>query len=117
MDQAGTEHALIELEAAGVVIQPGQQPPNRNTRLSLIARNAMRPLRGDANAAEIEKQVEAGKLTLADLDVIGEKTDSGVLSLIFGNGNAQEVALGFLASRRFDSEVEKKSAARVRRVD
>jgi len=42
-----------------------------------VARNALRPLRGDANAAEIEKQVEAGKLTLADLDVIGEKKDSG----------------------------------------
>src|SRR5271157_1740381 len=102
--------ALIELEAAGVVIQPGQQPPSRNSRLSLVARNALRPLRGDANAAEIEKQVEAGKLTLADLDVIGEKKDSGVLSLIFGSGNPQEVALGFLPSSRFDGEVEKKSA-------
>src|SRR5271157_4467877 len=110
MEQAGTDHALIELEAAGVVVQPGQQPPNRNTRLSLVARNALRPLRGDANAAEIEKQVEAGKLTLADLDVIGEKKDSGVLSLIFGSGNPQEVALGFLASCHSDGEVEKKSA-------
>src|SRR5262245_59031100 len=25
-DQAGTDHALIELETAGVVVQPGQQP-------------------------------------------------------------------------------------------
>lgn len=108
--QGETDHALIELEAAGVVVQPGQQPPSRNSRLSLVARNALRPLRGDANAAEIEKQVEAGKLTLADLDVIGEKKDSGVLSLIFGTGNAQEAALGFLASSRFDGEVEKKSA-------
>ena len=57
MDQGETDHALIELEAAGVVIQPGQQPPSRNSRLSLVARNALRPLRGDANAAEIEKQV------------------------------------------------------------
>src|SRR5271157_679401 len=109
-DQGETYHALVEFEAAGVVIQPGQQPPNRNTRLSLVARNALRPLRGDANAAEIEKQVEAGKLTLADLDVIGEKKDSGVLSLIFGSGNPQEVALGFLASCHSDGEVEKKSA-------
>src|SRR6516225_6165253 len=68
MDQGDTDHALAELEAAGVVIQPGQQPPNRNTRLSLVARNALRPLRGEANAAEVEKQVEAGKLSLSDLD-------------------------------------------------
>ena len=82
MDQSETDHALAELEAAGVVVQPGQQPPNRNTRLSLLARNALRPLRGDANAAEIEKQVGAGKLNLADLDAIGQKKDSGVLRLL-----------------------------------
>jgi len=33
MAQDQTHHALIELEAAGVVMQPGQQPPARNTRL------------------------------------------------------------------------------------
>jgi len=110
MDRTETGHALAELEAAGVVMQPGQQPPNRNTRLSLVARNALRPNRGDTGAADIEKQVEAGKLNLADLDAIGEKKDSGVLSLIFGTGNPQEVALGFLASGRFDTEVEKKTA-------
>jgi hypothetical protein len=109
--QGETDHALIELEAAGVVMQPGQQPPIRNTRLSLVARNALRPLRGEANAAEIEKQVEAGKLSLADLDAIGEKKDSGVLSLIFGTGNVQEAALGFVAGSRFDAEIEKKSAS------
>ena len=44
-------------------MQPGQQPPARNTRLSLVARNALKPLLGDDNAAEVEKQVEAGKLS------------------------------------------------------
>jgi len=110
MDQGETDHALIELDTAGVVVQPGQQPPNRNTRLSLVARNALRPLRGEANAADIEKQVDAGKLSLADLDKIGEKKDSGVLSLIFGTGNPQEAALGFVAGSRFDADIEKKSA-------
>lgn len=110
MDQGETDHALAELDAAGVVVQPGQQPPARNTRLSLVARNALRPLRGEANAADIEKQVDAGKLNLADLDKIGEKKDSGVLSIIFGTGNPQEAALGFVAGSRFDAEIEKKSA-------
>ena len=36
---------------------------------------------------------------------------TGVLSLIFGTGNPQEVALGFLASSRYDAEIEKKSAS------
>jgi hypothetical protein len=110
MDQGDTDHALAELEAGGVVVQPGQQPPNRNTRLSLVARNALRPLRGEANSAEIEKQVEAGKLSLSDLDKIGEKKDSGVLSLIFGTGNPQEATLGFVAGSRYDAEIEKKNA-------
>ena len=62
--QGETDHALAELEAAGVVVQPGQQPPNRNTRLSLI----------------------------------------------FGTSNAQETALSFVASSRFDADIEKRSA-------
>ncbi len=110
MDQGETDHALIELDAAGVVVQPGQQPASRNTRLSLVARNALRPLRGEASAAEIEKQVEAGKLSLADLDKVGENKNSGVLSLIFGTGNPQEAALNFVAGTRYDPEIEKKSA-------
>src|SRR5215475_9738367 len=57
-DRGNTHNALIELEVAGVVIQPGQQPPNRNTRLALIARNALKPLLGEETASEIEKQVE-----------------------------------------------------------
>src|SRR5438093_5890065 len=46
-DQANTHHALIEVEKAGVVMQPRQQPPACNTRLSVIARNALRPILGD----------------------------------------------------------------------
>ena len=94
-------------------MQPGQQPPNRNTRLSLVARNALRPLLGDETAAEIEKQVEAGKLSLADLDNLADKGQDigkGVLSLIFGTANPQDVALAFLAGDRHDAEIEKKAA-------
>src|SRR5262249_17996904 len=67
-EQANTHHALIELEKAGVVMQPRQQPPACNTRLSVIARNALRPILGDDQVVEIEKQVESGKLSLADLN-------------------------------------------------
>jgi uncharacterized protein (DUF2336 family) len=104
---------LIELEAAGVVMQPGQQPPARNTRHSLVARNALEPILGEENAAKVEKQVEAGKLSLADLDSLadqGEKFGKGVVSIVFGTGNSQEVALAFLASDRHDAEIQKKAA-------
>jgi hypothetical protein len=52
MDQARTDHALIKLGAASVVMQPGQQPPNRNARLSFVAQNALGTILGDDNAAE-----------------------------------------------------------------
>ena len=113
VEQANTCHALVELEEAGVVMQPGQQPAKCNTRLALVARNALRNVIGDENVAEVERQVDQGKLTLKDVDALGLKgqdISQGVVSIIFGTGNSQEVALAFLASDRLDAEIEKKSA-------
>jgi hypothetical protein len=94
-------------------MKPGQQPPNRNTKLSIIARNALKQKLGKATTATIEKQVEAGKLTLTDLNAIAQKGESitqGVILTIFGTGNPQEVALAFLGSDRFDKEIVSKGA-------
>jgi hypothetical protein len=113
--QEQTHHALIELEAAGVVMRPGQQPPVRNTRPAMVARNALRGVLGDQAATEVERQVEAGKLTLADLDALatkGGEVSKGVLALIFGTGNPQEVTLAFLDGDRHDPEIERKDAKR-----
>ena len=113
MAQQETHHALIELEAAGVVMQPGGQPPSRNTRLAVVARNALKGILGIEAAAHVEKQTEAGKLTLADLDALADKggeISRGVIALIFGTGNPQDVALSFLDSDRFDENVIKKEA-------
>ena len=113
LDQTETYHALIEIEEAGLVMRPGQQPAKCNTKLALVARNALKNVIGDANAAEVEKQVDAGKLTLADVDGLGtdvEGMTKGVISVIFRTGNYQEIALAFLASDRLDAEIEKKSA-------
>ena len=112
-DRGNTYNALIELEAAGVIMQPGQQPPNRNTRLAIIARNALKSILGDETAAEIEKQVEAGKLSLADLNSLAEKgkdISTGVLSLIFGTANPQDVALAFLHSDAYDQEIDQEGS-------
>jgi PglZ domain len=113
VEQADTQHALVELEAAGVVMQPGQQPFKCNTRLALVARNALKSVIGEGNAAEVEKQVDAGKLTLADVDGLGsdlEGVAKGVVSVIFHSGNSQEIALAFLATDRLDGEIDKKAA-------
>jgi hypothetical protein len=113
VEQSHAHHALVELEEAGVVMQPGQVPAKCNTRLALVARNALKNVIGDENAAEVEKQVDQGKLTLKDVDALGLKGQDithGVVSIIFGTGNSQEVALAFLASEKFDAEIEKKAA-------
>ena len=60
IEQEKTHSALIELDCAGVVIQPRQQPPACNTRLSVVARNALKPILGEDQVGEIERQVEAG---------------------------------------------------------
>jgi hypothetical protein len=111
--QADTHKALIEVETLGVVIKPGQQPPTRNTRLSIVARNALKPILGEESAAAIEKQVEAGNHTLGDLDRLadqGKGIATGVVSLIFGTGNPPDVALEFLSSERRDTEMVSKGA-------
>ncbi len=113
MAQGDTHSALIELEVAGVVMRPGQQPPNRNTKLAVVARNALRPILGDDQVGEIEKQVETGKLSLADLNALADKgkdISTGILSLIFRTANPQEVALAVLHDERYDGEIDKKSA-------
>jgi hypothetical protein len=109
-----THSALIELDSAGVIMQPKQQPPACNTRLSVVARNALKPILGEDQVDEVERQVEAGKLSLDDLNSLADKgqdISSGVLTLIFGSANPQDIALAVLDDDRYDGEIEKKAAA------
>ena len=115
IEQEKTHSALIELDCAGAVMQPRQQPPACNTRLSVVARNALKPILGEDQVGEIERQVESGKLSLADLDSLAEEgidISTGVLKLIFGTANPQEVALAFLHSEQHDAEIGNKEAAK-----
>lgn len=43
LDPARTQHALIEAEAAGAVIEPGGSPWQRNTRLKVLAAARIAP--------------------------------------------------------------------------
>jgi hypothetical protein len=113
LDRAETHSALIELDYAGAIMQPRQQPPACNTRLSVVARNALKLILGEDQVAEIERQVEAGKLSLGDLNSLAEQgidISAGVVKLIFGSANPQEVALAFLNSDYYDQEIAKKEA-------
>ena len=112
-ERAETHSALIELDYAGTIMQPRQQPPACNTRLSVVARNALKPILGEDQVADIERQAEAGVLSLADLNSLAEQgigISTGVLKLIFGSANPQEVALAFLHGDERDEAIGKKSA-------
>lgn len=113
IEHTETNSALIELDCAGVIMKPRQQPPACNTRLSVVGRNALRPILGEDQVAEIERQVESGKLSLADLNSLADKgkdISTGILALIFGSANPQEVALAFLRGEQIDKEIERKEA-------
>jgi hypothetical protein len=115
IERTETHSALIELDCAGVIMQPRQQPPACNTRLSVVARNALKPILGEDQVAEIERQVEAGKLSLADLDALADKgkdISTGVLALVFGSANPQEVGLTFLHGDDYDQEIGKKECGK-----
>jgi hypothetical protein len=92
MLESETHHALTELEMLGGNMRPGHPSLSANTRLSLLARYALKPILGEETANALEKQVIAGKLTLAELDTLAEKGEGitkGLVSLIFGTSNAQ----------------------------
>jgi hypothetical protein len=111
--QAGARDALIEFEVAGAVLQPGQHPPERNTALAAVARRALAALLPEAQLEEIVGQVEAGQLSLSELDDLAEvgiEALTGVIVTIFGTGNASEVAVRFLSDPAVDTEIEARQA-------
>ena len=112
MARLEAHHALIEFAVAGSVMEPGQQPPECNTRLAAVARTALAPLLSPTALEQIIVDVEAKRLSLAELDAEAEKNAQvrGVLTVIFGTGNLQEIALRFLADPSIDKEVEKRNA-------
>ena len=75
------------------------KPWQRNTRLSVVARNALKPhLPADA-VATIERQVDAGQLTLDELDkLVDGGAGRGVVAILFDTGDPIAVALAYLNS-------------------
>lgn len=113
LDRSQTHNALVEAEAAGVVVFPGAQPRQRNTRLSVVAKATLRGRMGDQELAQIEKQIDSGKLSLADLDRMadgGPGSSRGLLSLIFGTSSPHDMAIKFLSSDQYDGEILRKDA-------
>src|SRR5262249_34829112 len=97
-----TQHALIEFLCAGFILQPGHAARQRNARLAVVAKGALRDLRTPKELAEIEKQVDEGKLSLPDLDHLAAQDGFGVLAILFEKTDPLSVALAFLGSTHID---------------
>lgn len=109
-DRAKTQHALIEAEAAGVVMQPGASPWQRNTRLRVLAERVFREISPD-QAKSIAAGVDAGRITIDELDRLADQSgDLGVVKLIFGTTAINDVVLAFIGSEEHDESIAKKDA-------
>lgn len=109
MSLKDTRDALVELTAPGVVMEPGGNSINRNTRPVVVARQALQRKLGAAWNQDLEKRIEAGQLSLADLERLGER-QSSILSLIFGTAHPPEVALKFLGDSSLDGQIASREA-------
>jgi len=110
LDRGRTQHALVEAEAAGVVMEPGASPWQRNTRLKILAERVFKRIAPD-RASAIAQEVDAGRRTLAELDWLAEQTgELGAVKLIFGTTVLSDVVLAFLSSEERDEAILNKNA-------
>jgi len=113
LQRAETRNAMIEAEAAGVILQPGTRPLIRNTRLSVLAKAVLKECCSAEKLRKIEKDVEDGNLSLAELDRIAEEVtavNAPVLEIIFKTKVPGEMALLFLSGTIYDEEIVKRGA-------
>jgi hypothetical protein len=109
-DRAKAQHALIEAEAAGVVMEPGGSPWQRNTRLKVLAERVFKRITPD-RASAIAAEVDAGRRTLAELDWLADQTgELGALKLIFGTTAVADVLMTFLSADAHDHAMLSKHA-------
>lgn len=108
MAEKDTDNALIGLTKPGVTLQPGQHPWERNTRLSVIARQVLKNHLSEEDLSDIEAKIETGKLTLSDIDAIAKSVRPPLpeaLTLVFRTKSPQETLLSFITDESRDSDL------------
>lgn len=104
--------ALIEVETAGVVVEPGAPVAERNTRLAGLVERLYSKISPE-KAGHVARQVEEGLLTFEDVEQMSEESGSsatGALKLIFGQASPVDVLLLFAASDEHDTRIQEKNA-------
>jgi hypothetical protein len=99
---------LAEMLALGVDLRPGVSG-SRNTRLAVVARKALKGRVADARLEDLDRQIEQGGLTLAELEELtaegGAYSLPTALAVLFGTALIDEAALEFLARPERDAEL------------
>jgi len=112
LERKNTEKALIEIESAGIIMKPGANPWQLNTKLRVIAEHVFKKL-APGNVSELVKKIDEGSYSLEDLDRISldvKSIGTDTLKLIFDSSSSTEIALQFLASDSFDKEIYARNA-------
>jgi len=110
LDRRKTANALIEIESAGSIMEPGAGVLDRNTRLRVIAESVFRDFAPD-QVEKIAAQIEAGVLTLVELEDIAQEIESvgsSIIKLIFETTDPLNVLLRFVTSDKYDSLITEK---------
>jgi hypothetical protein len=112
MERSQTSNALVEAETAGVVLEPGAEAPERNTRLRVQAESYFMEAAPE-KASHLARQVDEGLLSLEDLDRIAEEVGnigSGALKLVFGAISPVEMIIEFASHDGKDAKLKEKKA-------
>ena len=112
LERRRIDYALIEIETAGTVLEPGASSPQRNTRLRVLAETVFGKIAPD-QVQKIGKQVEEGLLSIAELDKIADEIESvgsSVIKLIFDTTAVEEVVLRFVSTKEYDEAIISKKA-------
>ena len=112
MDRNETSFALIEAETAGIVVEPGAEATERNSRFKVQTESFFLEIAPE-KAGHLARQVEEGVLTLEDLDRISEEVGSitsGALKLVFGAASPIESIIEFASGSTKDAKISEKKA-------
>lgn len=112
MERDQTAHALIEVESSGVIVEPGAEVLERNSRLRVQAETLFLEVAPE-KAAHLARQVDEGLLTLEDLDNIADEVGSigsGALKLVFGAASPLELIIAFASNSNKDVKITAKNS-------
>jgi len=107
-----TSCAMIEAECAGVVLEPGAQTREKNSRLSVVAERVFRKITPD-RVRDIVRKTDEGLFDFESLERLSTdltSLDTTRITLVFGTHDPSQVTLSFLSKISLDDTIISKGA-------